>query len=52
MNGEDIVIEWVAFSTTKGQLKLTVNNLETFEHEVSIVERVACCEVCRKGLSH
>uniref|UniRef100_W5KVW6 DNA polymerase alpha subunit B n=1 Tax=Astyanax mexicanus TaxID=7994 RepID=W5KVW6_ASTMX len=35
IKGEDIVNEWVAFSTTKGLLKLTVNNLETFEHEVS-----------------
>uniref|UniRef100_W5KVU8 DNA polymerase alpha subunit B n=1 Tax=Astyanax mexicanus TaxID=7994 RepID=W5KVU8_ASTMX len=34
IKGEDIVNEWVAFSTTKGLLKLTVNNLETFEHEV------------------
>ncbi|KAB5567253.1 hypothetical protein PHYPO_G00230680 [Pangasianodon hypophthalmus] len=34
MKGQDIVYEWVAFSTTKGQLKLSLNNLETFEHEV------------------
>ncbi|KAL6459154.1 hypothetical protein MHYP_G00326260 [Metynnis hypsauchen] len=34
IKGEDIVNEWVAFSTTKGLLKLTVNSLETFEHEV------------------
>ncbi|XP_062854567.1 DNA polymerase alpha subunit B isoform X2 [Trichomycterus rosablanca] len=34
VKGEEIVNEWVAFSTTKGQLKLTLNNLDTFEHEV------------------
>ncbi|TSO77743.1 DNA polymerase alpha subunit B [Bagarius yarrelli] len=34
IKGQDIVYEWVAFSTTKGQLKLSLNNLETFEHEV------------------
>ncbi|XP_076860312.1 DNA polymerase alpha subunit B isoform X2 [Brachyhypopomus gauderio] len=34
MKAEDMVCEWFAFSTTKQQLKLTVNNLEAFEHEV------------------
>ncbi|KAK1801482.1 hypothetical protein P4O66_022745, partial [Electrophorus voltai] len=34
IQAEDIVCEWVAFSTTKGLLKLTLNNLETFEYEV------------------
>ncbi|KAF7695532.1 DNA polymerase alpha subunit B [Silurus meridionalis] len=34
LKGQDIVYEWVAFSTTKGQLKLTLNNLEIFEHEI------------------
>ncbi|KAM9474813.1 DNA polymerase alpha subunit B isoform 2-T2 [Clarias gariepinus] len=34
MKGQDIVFEWVAFSTTKGQLTLNLNNLESFEHEV------------------
>ncbi|XP_066499767.1 DNA polymerase alpha subunit B [Hoplias malabaricus] len=31
---EGIVNEWFAFSTTKGLSKLTVSNLEAFEHEV------------------
>lgn len=34
MNGEDIVLEWVAFSTTKRGLKLTEETLDQFEHEV------------------
>lgn len=34
IKGEEFVNEWVAFSTTKAQLKLTVNTLDTFEHEV------------------
>ncbi|XP_062381059.1 DNA polymerase alpha subunit B isoform X1 [Sardina pilchardus] len=33
MKGEDIVLEWVAFSTTKGGLKLSLDHLEQFEHE-------------------
>ncbi|XP_030642150.1 DNA polymerase alpha subunit B [Chanos chanos] len=31
---DDLVCEWVAFSTTKGILPLTVDNLEQFEYEV------------------
>uniref|UniRef100_A0AAY5KIG2 DNA polymerase alpha subunit B n=1 Tax=Esox lucius TaxID=8010 RepID=A0AAY5KIG2_ESOLU len=34
LQGEDIVLEWVAFSTTKGGMKLNLDTLEQFEHEV------------------
>lgn len=34
LQGNEIVLEWVAFSTTKGGLKLSLNTLEQFEHEV------------------
>lgn len=34
LKGDEIVLEWVAFSTTKGGLKLSPDNLEQFEHEV------------------
>ncbi|XP_026187098.1 DNA polymerase alpha subunit B [Mastacembelus armatus] len=31
---EDFLLEWVAYSTTKNGLALTMDNLEQFEHEV------------------
>lgn len=34
LQGDEIVLEWVAFSTTKNGLKLTVDTLDQFEHEV------------------
>ncbi|KAJ8014897.1 hypothetical protein DPEC_G00020550 [Dallia pectoralis] len=34
LQGEDIVHEWVAFSTTKGGIQLSLDTLEQFEHEV------------------
>ncbi|XP_062332959.1 DNA polymerase alpha subunit B [Osmerus eperlanus] len=34
LQGEDIVAEWVAFGATKGLLKLTLDALDQFEHEV------------------
>ncbi|KAM6953466.1 DNA polymerase alpha subunit B [Aplochiton taeniatus] len=34
LTGEYIVLEWFAFSTTKGGLQLTEDNLDQFEHEV------------------
>ncbi|XP_046875577.1 DNA polymerase alpha subunit B [Hypomesus transpacificus] len=34
LQGEDIVAEWVAYGATKGQLKLTLDALDQFEHEV------------------
>ncbi|KAL2077557.1 hypothetical protein ACEWY4_027061 [Coilia grayii] len=34
MKGDEIVLEWVAFSTTKGVVKLSLDNLDLFEHEV------------------
>uniref|UniRef100_A0A4W4FC41 DNA polymerase alpha subunit B n=1 Tax=Electrophorus electricus TaxID=8005 RepID=A0A4W4FC41_ELEEL len=45
IQAEDIVCEWVAFSTTKGLLKLTLNNLETFEYEVSAMSGLHCTRV-------
>lgn len=35
LKGEEIVCEWFAFSATKKQIPLTLDNLEQFEHEVS-----------------
>ncbi|XP_053180326.1 DNA polymerase alpha subunit B [Scomber japonicus] len=34
IQADEIVLEWVAFSTTKDGLKLTQDTLEQFEHEV------------------
>ncbi|KAM9849629.1 DNA polymerase alpha subunit B [Aulostomus maculatus] len=34
IQADEMVLEWVAHSTTKNGLKLTVDNLEQFEHEV------------------
>ncbi|XP_061091800.1 DNA polymerase alpha subunit B [Conger conger] len=34
LQSEGIVLEWVAFSTTKNGLKLSLDTLERFEHEV------------------
>uniref|UniRef100_A0A3Q3VXS9 DNA polymerase alpha subunit B n=1 Tax=Mola mola TaxID=94237 RepID=A0A3Q3VXS9_MOLML len=34
LQADEMVQEWVAYSTTKNGLKLTVDNLEQFEHEV------------------
>ncbi|KAI1898644.1 hypothetical protein AGOR_G00074500 [Albula goreensis] len=33
LQGDGIVLEWVAFSTTKGGLNLSLDTLERFEHE-------------------
>lgn len=35
LKGDDIVCEWFAFSASKDQLPLTLENLDQFEHEVS-----------------
>lgn len=35
LQGDEIVLEWVAFSTTRNGLKLSVDALDQFEHEVS-----------------
>ncbi|KAF3693966.1 DNA polymerase alpha subunit B DNA polymerase alpha 70 kDa subunit [Channa argus] len=35
MQADEMVGEWVAYSTTKDGLKLTIDTLEKFEHEVS-----------------
>ncbi|KAK0138567.1 DNA polymerase alpha subunit B [Merluccius polli] len=35
LQGDEIVLEWVAFSTTKKGLTLSVDTLDQFEHEVS-----------------
>ncbi|KAJ8246931.1 hypothetical protein GJAV_G00256910 [Gymnothorax javanicus] len=34
LKSDGIVLEWVAFSTTKGGVKLSLDSLERFEHEV------------------
>uniref|UniRef100_A0A8C2H986 DNA polymerase alpha subunit B n=1 Tax=Cyprinus carpio TaxID=7962 RepID=A0A8C2H986_CYPCA len=35
LKGDEIVFEWFAFSSSKGQVPLTLDNLDQFEHEVS-----------------
>uniref|UniRef100_A0A8C4ENQ5 DNA polymerase alpha subunit B n=1 Tax=Dicentrarchus labrax TaxID=13489 RepID=A0A8C4ENQ5_DICLA len=35
IQADEMVLEWVAYSTTKNGLKLTVDTLEQFEHEVT-----------------
>ncbi|XP_043102607.1 DNA polymerase alpha subunit B [Puntigrus tetrazona] len=34
LKGEEIVCEWFAFSSSRGQLPLTLDNLDQFEHEI------------------
>lgn len=34
IQSDEMVLEWVAYSTTKNGLKLTLDTLESFEHEV------------------
>ncbi|KAM4621221.1 DNA polymerase alpha subunit B [Polymixia lowei] len=34
LQGHEVVQEWVAFSTTKNGLKLTIDTLDQFEHEI------------------
>lgn len=34
LQGDEIVLEWVAYSTTKNGLKLSIDTLDQFEHEV------------------
>ncbi|XP_077079580.1 DNA polymerase alpha subunit B [Siphateles boraxobius] len=34
LNGDEIVFEWFAFSASKNQLLLTLDNLDQFEHEI------------------
>lgn len=36
IQADEMVLEWVAFSTNKNGLKLNLENLEQFEHEVAI----------------
>lgn len=35
IQADEMVLEWVAYSTTKNGLKLTTDTLEQFEHEVT-----------------
>jgi len=35
LTGVEIVLEWVAFSITRNGLKLSIDALDQFEHEVS-----------------
>lgn len=34
IQADEMVLEWVAYSTTRNGLKLTMDTLEQFEHEV------------------
>lgn len=36
IQADEMVLEWVAFSTNKNGLKLNLDNLDQFEHEVAI----------------
>ncbi|XP_067373600.1 DNA polymerase alpha subunit B isoform X2 [Channa argus] len=51
MQADEMVGEWVAYSTTKDGLKLTIDTLEKFEHEV-LNKRNKSKQSCRKEDSH
>lgn len=38
IQADEMVLEWVAFSTNKNGLTLNLDNLEQFEHEVAIYD--------------
>lgn len=47
-----MVLEWVAFSTNKNGLKLNLDNLDQFEHEVAIYFLSVCkmkYDACSSG---
>lgn len=47
-----MVLEWVAFSTNKNGLKLNLDNLDQFEHEVAIYFLSICkmkYDACSSG---
>ncbi|XP_029579879.1 DNA polymerase alpha subunit B [Salmo trutta] len=52
LQGNEIVLEWVAFSTTKGGLKLSLNTLEQFEHEVLNKKYKAKPAIAKREESH
>uniref|UniRef100_A0A8C8I4T0 DNA polymerase alpha subunit B n=1 Tax=Oncorhynchus tshawytscha TaxID=74940 RepID=A0A8C8I4T0_ONCTS len=52
LQGHEIVLEWVAFSTTKGGLKLSLNTLEQFEHEVLNKKYKAKPAIAKREESH
>lgn len=37
IQADDMLLEWVAYSTNKNGLTLTMDNLEQFEHDVTEV---------------
>lgn len=37
LQADEMVLEWVAYSSTKNGVKLKMHNLEQFEHDVTIV---------------
>ncbi|KAL0973853.1 hypothetical protein UPYG_G00212070 [Umbra pygmaea] len=52
LQGEDIVSEWVAFSTTKGGVKLSLDTLEQFDHQVLKKKNKAKHGFSKKTESH
>ncbi|XP_064811219.1 DNA polymerase alpha subunit B isoform X2 [Oncorhynchus masou masou] len=52
LQGDGIVLEWVAFSTTKGGLELSLNTLEQFEHEVLNKKYKAKPAIAKREESH
>ncbi|KAK2849043.1 hypothetical protein Q5P01_008877 [Channa striata] len=51
IQADEMVLEWVAYSTTKNGLKLTEDTLEQFEHEV-LNKKNKSMQICRKEDSH
>lgn len=37
LRAEEMILEWVAYSSTRNGLKLKMHNLEQFEHDVTTV---------------
>lgn len=50
LKGEEIVFEWFAFISSKDQLPLTLENLDQFEHEVSISVQHGYSKISRDAL--
>uniref|UniRef100_A0A8C9ZJK1 DNA polymerase alpha subunit B n=1 Tax=Sander lucioperca TaxID=283035 RepID=A0A8C9ZJK1_SANLU len=51
IQADEMVLEWVAYSTTKNGLKLTLDTLEQFEHEV-LNKRNKSKQILRKEETH
>lgn len=46
LQADDMVLEWVAYSSTKNGVKLKMHNLEQFEHDVTTIALFIYMCVC------